>query len=120
MFESMGFKVLTASSGEEGVRLAAMNHVDVVVTDYEMPGMNGEAVAIAIKALNPEIPVVIFSGSTFLSPRARRAVDAFCDKAGSRNQLSATIQRMLRKKRSPYLQPQPATRASDLRHKTVA
>src|SRR5581483_10342340 len=49
MFERAGFKVFTASSGEQGVKLAAANHIDVVVTDYEMPGMNGEAVAAAVK-----------------------------------------------------------------------
>src|SRR5690349_3845255 len=49
MFEGLGFKVLTASSGKQGVKLAAENLIDVVVTDYEMPGMNGEAVAVAIK-----------------------------------------------------------------------
>src|SRR5215475_13162669 len=55
MFESMGYKVFTASSGEEGVRLAISRRVDVVVTDYEMPGMNGDAVTERIKAANPQI-----------------------------------------------------------------
>src|ERR1700748_1665831 len=61
MFEGLGFKVLTATSGKQGVRLAAENLVDVVVTDYEMPGMNGEALAVAIKSLKPRVPVVLFS-----------------------------------------------------------
>ena len=120
MFEGLGFKVLTAASGKEGVKLASENLIDVVVTDYEMPGMNGEAVAAAIKAIKPRVPVVMFSGSTLVSPRARRVVDAFCDKAGSRNQLSATIHRVLQKKRSRALQPPPIGRASDVWHGTVA
>jgi two-component system, NtrC family, response regulator AtoC len=120
MFEGMGFKVLTASTGELGVKLAASNHVDVVVTDYEMPGMNGEAVAAAVKKMDPELPVVLFSGSTFFSPRTRRLFDAFCDKAGSRNLLSSTIERMLQKKRGTFLQPHPQSGASDDRHRTVA
>lgn len=119
MFESSGFRVLTASSGREGVKLAAQNQVDVVVTDYEMPGMNGEAVAAAVKRIDPAMPVVLFSGSTIVSPRSRGLFDAFCDKAGSRNLLSSTIHRMLLKKRSPFLQPQLVTRASDS-HRTVA
>jgi CheY-like chemotaxis protein len=120
MFEGLGFKVLTAASGKHAVRLAAENLIDVVVTDYEMPGMNGEAVATAIKSIKPKVPVVLFSGSTLVSPRARRVVDAFCDKAGSRNQLSATIHRVLQKKRSRALQPPPASRASHEGHGTVA
>ena len=120
MFEGMGFRVLTADCGADAVKLAAHHVIDIVVTDYEMPGMDGEAVATAIKAVKPDLPVVLFSGSTLVSPRARRVVDAFCDKAGSRNQLSATIHRALQKKRSRTLQPPPLSGASDVGHRTVA
>ncbi len=120
MFEGLGFKVLTAQSGKQGVKLAAENLVDVVVTDYEMPGMNGEALAVAIKALKPRVPVVLFSGSTLVPLSARRVIDAFCDKAGSRNQLSNTIHRVLLKKRTRTLQPPALGRASDGGRRTVA
>jgi CheY-like chemotaxis protein len=120
MFEGLGFRVLTATSGKQGVKLAAENLVDVVVTDYEMPGMNGEALAAAIKALKPRVPVVLFSGSTLVPLSARRVIDAFCDKAGSRNQLSTAIHRVLLKKRIRTLQPPPVGRASDEGHRTVA
>jgi CheY-like chemotaxis protein len=120
MFEGLGFKVLTASSGKEGVKLATENLIDVVVTDYEMPGMNGEALAAAVKSIKPRVPVVLFSGSTLVPLSCRRVIDAFCDKAGSRNQLSATIHRVLLKKPTRTLQPQPIGRASDEGHRTVA
>jgi CheY-like chemotaxis protein len=120
MFEVLGFRVLTASSGAEGIRLATRNYVDAVVTDYEMPEMNGEAVASAIKALKPSVPVLIFSGSTLISARCRRVVDAFCDKAGSRDALLAAIHRLLNKKRPVVLQPPVAAQASHHGHRTVA
>jgi CheY-like chemotaxis protein len=120
MFEGLGFKVLTAPSGKEGVKMAEENRIDVVVTDYEMPGINGEALAMAIKSMKPGVPVVLFSGSTLVSSRARRSVDAVCDKAGSRSHLSATIHRMLQKKRNRVLQPQPVRGASDEGRRTVA
>ena len=120
MFEGLGFKVLTAQSGKQAIRLAAENLIDVVVTDYEMPGMNGEALAVAIKSIKPRVPVVLFSGSTLVPLSARRVIDAFCDKAGSRDQLSTTIHRMLLKKRTRTLQPLPAARASDEGRRTVA
>jgi CheY-like chemotaxis protein len=120
MFENIGFRVFTASSGEAGVKLAAQNRPDVVVTDYEMPGMDGEAVAIAIKAMNSATPVVLFSGSTLVPSRTRRVVNAFCDKAGSRDELLGTIRRLLGKKPVRTLQPPPVTPASHVAHRTVA
>ncbi len=120
MFERLGFRVLTASTGEEGLKIARANHVDIAVTDYEMSGMNGEAVTLAIKAVDPEIPVVLFSGSTLLPARVRRLADACCDKAGSRDQLCSTIFRVLHNKRSSSLQPQPRHGASDVGRRTVA
>ena len=120
MFEGLGFRVLTASSGKEGVKLATENLIDVVVTDYEMPRMNGEELAAAIKSIKPRVPVVLFSGSTLVPLSSRRVIDAFCDKAGSRNQLSATIHRVLLKKPTRTLQPQPIGRASDEGRRTVA
>lgn len=118
MFERLGYRVLTACSGEKGLRVAASHHIDVVVTDYEMPGMNGESVALAMRTLKPGVPVILFSGSTNVSDRALQLVDACCDKAGSREELLAAIHFLLQKKRPSFLQPPPVTPASD--HQTVA
>lgn len=118
MFERLGYRILTASSGEKGLQIAASHDVDLVVTDYEMPGMNGEAVALALKTLKPHVPVILFSGSTTLSDRALHLVDACCDKAGSREELLAAIHFLLQKKRPAFLQPPPVALASD--HRTVA
>ena len=120
MFESFGFRVLAASSGDAGAQLAARNHIDIVVTDYEMPKMNGEEVALKIKAIKPGTPVVLFSGSMLVSHRALQSVDAYCDKAGSRDQLLAAIHSLLQVKRCTSLQPPPVAHASDHVQRTVA
>jgi CheY-like chemotaxis protein len=120
MFENLGFRVLTASRGSEGLELAAAHRPDIIVTDYEMPGMDGEAVALAVKTMSPATPVVMFSGSTLVPSRVRHTVDAVCDKAGSRDQLIGVIHHLLRKKRSSSLQPPPVAPASDVGHRTVA
>lgn len=120
MFEDLGFNVLTASSGRTGLELAAINPIDVVVTDYEMPGMDGIAVASLIKALRPRIPVLLFSGSTLVPKHALQVVDAICDKAGSRSELLATVHGLLQRKPSHGLQPPVVAQASDQGHRTVA
>ena len=128
MFERLGCRVLTASTGQAGVALATQNSVDLVVTDYEMPDMDGAAVAASVKAHNPQIPVILFSGSTWVPQHVYQVVDAYCDKAGSRGELLGTIHSLLEKtrargllekKRARALQPPPVAQASDHGQSTV-
>lgn len=118
--ETLGFRVLTANNGGAGLKLAALHSVDLVITDYEMPGMNGETVAASVKALKPALPVIVFSGSTTVSQRLRRYADAFCDKAGSRDRLLGAIHRLLHRKHAGAQQTPTPLRASDLERRTVA
>jgi PAS domain S-box-containing protein len=58
-----GFRVESASSGEEGLRLARMLHPDAITLDVIMPQMDGWAVLTALKA-EPEladIPVIMLT-----------------------------------------------------------
>ena len=120
MLEELGYRVLTACSGEAGLRIAATHSVDLVVTDYEMPGMDGEAVATALKGLNSDLPIILFSGSTMVPARALEVVDTCCDKAGSREELLAAIHFLLQKKGRTFLQPPPIDGASHHGQRTVA
>jgi signal transduction histidine kinase/DNA-binding response OmpR family regulator len=58
-----GFRVVTASSGEEGVRLAKEIRPDAITLDVLMPGMDGWAVLKAFKAdpATSTIPVIMIS-----------------------------------------------------------
>jgi len=60
----LGYKVLTAASGEEAVRIGteASNGVALLLADVVMPGMNGKAVAQALRAQRPELKVLFMSG----------------------------------------------------------
>src|SRR5450759_863675 len=61
--ESFGFTVLTAPSGGKGLELATSHSVDVVIVDYFMPGMNGHEVAMEMRRLRPEAPIIMLSGA---------------------------------------------------------
>ncbi len=54
-----GFATLSASSCDEGMALFSGSAVDLVVTDYKMPGKTGLDVLREVKAANPLVPVVI-------------------------------------------------------------
>ena len=61
--EREGYRALTAESGEEGLRLAEEDRVDLVLLDIMMPKMKGREVCARLKA-NPKtahIPVIFLS-----------------------------------------------------------
>jgi len=59
-----GYQVLEASSGESALALARKlaGAFDLVVTDIQMPGMDGRALGEAIRELASNVPVIYVSG----------------------------------------------------------
>jgi len=63
MLLDLGYEVAEASSAKDALRLIADGlEPDVLVTDHLMPGMSGVALARAIQAKMPDLPVLIVSG----------------------------------------------------------
>jgi two-component system NtrC family response regulator len=56
-----GYEVLTAATGEEGLRLFDEQRTDLVITDMKMPGMDGLQVLKGIKERSPETLVIIIT-----------------------------------------------------------
>lgn len=63
--ESAGFRVLAANNGADALTLcrAAEPPVDLLVTDYRMPGMTGFELACECCSLNCKLSVLYVSGS---------------------------------------------------------
>jgi CheY-like chemotaxis protein len=63
MLEVLGHRVKVASSGGRALEiLVADTSVDLVITDYAMPGMTGKELARRIRETRPNLPVVLASG----------------------------------------------------------
>ena len=58
----MGYDVDLADSGVEGLRLFLTQPFDLVLTDLQMPGIDGFTLAIQMKDESPETPVVLMTG----------------------------------------------------------
>jgi CheY-like chemotaxis protein len=78
--ESFGYTVLTAATGDKGLKLAAMHSVDVVIVDYFMPEMNGHEVAIEIRRLRPLAPIILLTGAMDVPKQTLNLVDALVAK----------------------------------------
>ena len=89
--ESFGYTVLTAPSGSKGLELASMYSVDVVIVDYFMPEMNGREVAIEMRRLRPQAPIIMLSAAVDVPEHALKLVDAFIAKDRLASQLLPAI-----------------------------
>jgi len=62
IFKDEGYDVITASSGEEAIKLLKENSPDIVFLDVWLSGIDGIETMKELKSLNPTIPVVMISG----------------------------------------------------------
>ncbi len=75
----------------KGLELASSHLVDVVIVDYSMPGMNGQQVAIEMRRLRPQAPIIMLSGAVDVPEQALKLVDAFIAKDRLTSQLLPAI-----------------------------
>ncbi len=56
-----GHMVFEAESGQEACWLFTPGEFDLVITDYAMPGMNGDELARTLRCLVPSQPIIMLS-----------------------------------------------------------
>lgn len=57
-------KISEAPSGEEALLESSRQKVDLLVTDYKLPGMSGVELMHKIRARHPEVKVILVTGTT--------------------------------------------------------
>jgi DNA-binding response OmpR family regulator len=91
------YDVSTADSGDAAMRLLqnpALGPVDLLVTDLQMPGMNGRELAVAVRKFNPQVRVLYVTGfadTLFKGVQELGAGESFIEKPfGAEGLLEAT------------------------------
>lgn len=74
-----GYEVIEATCGEEGVRLAAQKHPDLILMDLQLPGIDGtEALRqIRVSDAGGAVPVVAVTASAMKEDRDRAYAAGF-------------------------------------------
>lgn len=75
--EIIGYRVLTARNGIEALEIFSRKRISLAVVDYYMQGMGGDMVAVEMKKLRPDVPIIIFSGAFTLPEMVIALVDGF-------------------------------------------
>jgi two-component system capsular synthesis sensor histidine kinase RcsC len=100
----LGHRVEVASGGKQGIEMfcAAIpgsEPYDVIITDMNMPEVNGYAVAQTIKAQSPETPVILLTGAGHITMDAgslSASVDTMVNKPPCIKELNDLLLRMAR------------------------
>lgn len=58
----LGYEIITAVDGMEGMKKLEQGGFDLVITDIVMPYLSGVGVVSALKSRSPEIPVIAMTG----------------------------------------------------------
>ncbi|MEG3639921.1 GGDEF domain-containing response regulator [Magnetococcus sp. PR-3] len=87
----------TACNGEEGLEKFKANKPDIIVTDIRMPKMDGLQLAEAIRAIDPEVPIVVttaYNDETFFLKAISIGIDEFILKPTNPDQLITAINKL--------------------------
>ena len=100
----LGYDVVAHTSSVEALAAfqAAPHHFDLVITDYTMPQMTGEALARALRRLRPDLPIILGTGFSHIMDAEKAkalGIDAFLMKPWMVRDLAYTIQQVFARRR---------------------
>ena len=94
LLDLMGLTVSTVGSGAEALRLLEDQEVDLVITDLNMPQMDGMELMKQVKAAHPGLPVIVITGyGTFNTEKQvlSNGADGYIPKPCTINRVQETV-----------------------------
>ncbi|ENA1771951.1 two-component system sensor histidine kinase RcsC [Yersinia ruckeri] len=91
---SLGYQVLTANDGLDALTVLAGSHIDIVLTDVNMPNMDGYRLTQCLREQNHTFPVIGVTANA-LAEEKQRCLDAGMDNCLSKPVTLDTLRQML-------------------------
>ena len=101
MLATNGYRVLSASNGQEAITLFVETAVDLVLADFAMPQMNGNQLVNRLKQLAPHIPMILLGDPQRMGGDIHAADALLAKKNCSSQELLEKIKVMSARKRGP-------------------
>ena len=100
VLDAAGYDVVSATSGEEGLRVAAERTPDLVLMDLQLPGIDGTETLHRLRrdGMAPDVPVVAVTAFAMAEDHARAeraGFDAYVEKPISVRSLVHQVRQLL-------------------------
>jgi CheY-like chemotaxis protein len=84
LLTEIGYEVVVRENGETGIKTFTENpeEFDLVLTDLMMLGVMGDKIAERIRAVRPDVPVVVMTGTPYNLPRGKAEAAGVCKVLG--------------------------------------
>ena len=86
-----GFEVVATGDSADAIREFSKFRFDGALIDYRMPIMSGPDLALKLKTLHPDVPVVMLSGAAVLTDKELLCVDVHFGAGTSLHDLLSTL-----------------------------
>ena len=101
MLATNGYRVVSASNGADAIDLFGDLAVDLVLSDYAMPQMNGDQLVIRLKQLASHVPMILLGDPQKMGDHMHGADALLHKKTCSPQELLERIKVMSARKRGP-------------------
>ena len=96
LLHELNFDAVVAKDGAEALDVIRRQHIDIIITDFKMPGMNGLELTRKVKEIAPSARIIIYSGITpdaAQESEMRYEADAFLKKPVNLEKVSEVLAR---------------------------
>ena len=101
MLATNGYRVVSANNGQEAIGIFADTVVDLVLSDYAMPQMNGDQLVNRLKAIAAHVPMILLGDPQKMGDSLHGADALLAKKNCSPQELLERIKIMSARKRGP-------------------
>ena len=104
VLEQDGYDILLAENGQQAVQMVQQNRdlIEIVISDFKMPGMDGLETLIEVGKINPEITRIMLTGYATMESAiesVNAGIDGFLTKPFENIELRAKVREYNVKKR---------------------
>jgi two-component system, OmpR family, response regulator CpxR len=101
MLETKGYRVHSASNGQEAIGIFVEKQVDLVLADSSMPHMSGNQLVERLKRIGPQVPMILLGDPQAMGADAHAADALLTRKNCTSQELLERIKIMSARKRGP-------------------